>query len=119
MESREPWRTFAEEPALPAFSASALAPLFELNGFFLDCLIQAAGRTSHEARPALALALATQLTQLTPAARECIARCPVCLSDMGFRDEKRWGSVASLAEWPSSPQEDGFPPQQGVQLAQM
>ena len=60
-----------------AFSEASLTALFEVNGFFLELLAEAA-RDPTPKRPAWNAALRPQACQLTAAARARIARCPVC-----------------------------------------
>jgi hypothetical protein len=109
---------FEEPPLSGSFSEAALAPLFELNAFFLDVLAEAARDPSHKGW-AWEAALRPELLQLTPAARAGIARCPVCLVDAGFQDEGRWASIASAAEVSESAATDGLPPGRAVELTQM
>src|SRR5207302_6497561 len=77
-----------------AFSEAALTPVYELNAVFLDLLTTLARDSSRQAW-AWEAALQGELSHLTPAARARIARCPVCLVDAGFQDERRWTSPAS------------------------
>jgi len=85
---------FEEDPAPRAFSEAALTPVYELNAFFLDLLTTLARDSSRKAW-AWEAALQGELSRLTSAARARIARCPVCLVDAGFQDERRWTSPAS------------------------
>jgi len=84
---------FEEDPAPRAFSEAALTAVSELNAFFLDLLTTLARDASRQ--PAWEAALQGELSHLTSAARARIARCPVCLVDAGFQDERRWTSPAS------------------------
>jgi hypothetical protein len=107
---------FEEDSASCAFSEAALTTLFELNGFFLELLAEGA-RNPPAQSPAWSAALRPQLSQLTAAARARIARCPVCLIDVGFRDEARWGSQSSERRLPQ--EVSGLPPGRTIELTQM
>jgi len=85
---------FEEDLAPRTFSEAALTPVYELNAVFLDLLTTLARDSSRQAW-AWEAALQPELSHLTPAARARIARCPVCLVDAGFQDERRWTSPAS------------------------
>jgi hypothetical protein len=107
---------FKEDPGSFAFSEASLTTLFELNGFFLELLAEAArGPTAKS--PAWSAALRPQASQLTAAARARIARCPVCLLDVGFQDEARWGSQSSEHQF--SEEISGLPPGRTIELTQM
>jgi len=109
---------FEGDLAPRSFSEASLAPVFELNAFFLDVLAEAARDPSPKGW-AWEAALRPELLQLTPTARARIARCPVCLVDAGFQDEGRWASVATGAEVSESAATDGLPSGRAVELTQM
>ena len=99
-----------------AFSEASLTALFEVNGFFLELLAEAA-RDPTPKSPAWHAVLRPQMSQLTAAARARIARCPVCLVDVGFQDEARWGSQSS--EHPLPEEISGLPLGRTIELTQM
>jgi hypothetical protein len=106
---------FEENPRSFAFSEASLTTLFELNGFFLELLAEAARNPT--AKPAWSAALRPQASQLTAAARARVARCPVCLVDVGFHDETRWGSQTSERRLPE--EVSGLSPGRTIELTQM
>ncbi len=106
-----------EDTGLSGFSESALAPVFELNGFFLEVLADAASRPASEVRPGLAVALKASLSRLNADARQKAAHRPVCLVDAGFRDDARWAAVAARADAQRPSKEGSFPRLQAIQLA--
>lgn len=108
---------FEEDLAPRAFGEAALTPVYELNAFFLDVLTTLARDPSHRASPWEA-ALQPELSQLSPAARTRLARCPVCLIDAGFQDERRWASPARASELPE-PGAVELPLARSVELTQM
>lgn len=101
-----------------AFSEPGLAPVYELNRFLLDVLVDMASRPSRETRSPLSVALKAPLGQLTDAVRDRLSRCPVSLVDAGFRDDARWTTAIAQpnAEFPTV--EGAFPRLQALQLAQ-
>ncbi len=101
------------------FSPQALEPLYELNGLFLRLLIDTARVPSRQDELPLVYALRASLIELTPASRQRIARCAVCLVDAGFAEEDRWAAVARGVALPFSASADWLSPEQAVQLAQM
>ena len=107
---------FEEDPGSFAFSEASLTTLFELNGFFLELLAEAA-RNPTAKSPAWSAALRPQASQLTAAARARIARCSVCLVDVGFHDEARWGSQTSERRLPE--EVSGLSPGRTIELTQM
>jgi hypothetical protein len=107
---------FETDPESLAFSEPSLTPVFELNGLFLELLAEAA-RNSTSKSPSWSAALRPEVSQLTPAARARIARCPVCLIDVGFHDVARWGSQSS--EYRLSEEISGLPPGRTIELTQM
>ena len=107
---------FEEDPGSFAFSEASLATLFELNGFFLELLAEAPCNPTGKS-PAWSAALRPQARQLTAAARARIARCPICLVDVGFHDEARWGSQSSERRLPE--EVSGLPPGRTIELTQM
>ena len=107
---------FETDPGSFAFSEASLTPVFELNGFFLELLAEAARYSTPKSR-SWSAALRPEVTQLSAAARARIARCPVCLVDVGFQDEARWGSQ-SLEHQPSE-EISGLPPGRAIELTQM
>jgi hypothetical protein len=107
---------FEQDPGSFAFSEASLNTLFELNGFFLE-LLAAAARSPPAKSPAWSAALRPQASQLTAAARARIARCPVCLVDVGFHDEARWGSQTSERRLPE--EVSGLSPGRTIELTQM
>src|SRR5437588_754579 len=109
---------FEEDPAPRAFSEAALTPVYELNAFFLDLLTTLARDSSRQAW-AWQAALQPELSRLTPAARARIARCPVCLVDAGFEDERRWTSPASDGGVCASAATLEVPLARSVELTQM
>jgi hypothetical protein len=108
---------FEETPLSGSFSEAALTPLFELNAFFLNVLVVSASRPSHE-RPHWALAQRPEWKQLSVAARQRIARCPVCLVDAGFQEDERWEAIARR-DAPASAAAVGLPRWRAVELAHM
>jgi hypothetical protein len=117
MISREPWRPEDADAKPRLFSETSLAPVFELNRLFLDALIEAAARPASEARPRLASTLQQPLTQLTSAARDRLAHCPICLIDAGFRDDARWVAFATQSNAPLKSPGVVFPRLQALKLA--
>lgn len=109
---------FEEDLAPLAFSEAALTPVYELNAFFLDLLATLARDSSRRAGTWEA-ALQPELLQLSSAARARIARCPVCLVDAGFQDERRWTSPASGGEVSASSTTAEVPLARSVELTQM
>src|SRR5438045_9378793 len=109
---------FEEDPAPRAFSEAALTPVYELNAVFLDLLTTLARNSSHKAW-AWQAALQPELSRLTSAARARIARCPVCLVDAGFQDERRWTSPASDGGVCASAATPEVPLARSVELTQM
>ncbi len=109
---------FEEDLAPRAFSEAALTPVYELNAFFLDLLTTLARDSSRRAW-AWEAALQPELLQLSSAARARIARCPVCLVDAGFQDERRWTSPASGGEASASSTTAETPLARSVELTQM
>jgi|SRR5579863_4203544 len=107
---------FEENPGSFAFTEASLTTLFELNGFFLESLAEAAGNPTAKS-PAWSAAARPQASQLTAEARARIARCPVCLVDVGFHDEARWGSQSSQTPLPE--EISGLPPGRTIELTHM
>jgi hypothetical protein len=119
MKTRKPMSApvFEEPPLSGSFSEAALAPLFELNAYFLNALVASAARLPEE-RPHWALAHRPEWNQLSLVARRQIARCPVCLVDAGFNEEERWEAIARR-DAPTSAAARGLPQRQAVELAHM
>jgi hypothetical protein len=119
MKTRKPTPApvFEEPPVSGSFSEPALAPLFELNAYFLNAMAASASRPP-EGRPHWALAQRPEWTQLRPTARQRIARCPVCLVDARFNEQERWEAIARRAPLASAA-ECGLPHWQAVELAHM
>jgi hypothetical protein len=109
---------FEEDLAPLAFSEAALTPVYELNAFFLGQLTTLARDASPRAG-AWQAALQPELLQLSSAARSRIARCPVCLVDAGFQDERRWTSPASDGEASAPSTTAELPLARSVELTQM
>ncbi len=109
---------FEEDLAPRAFSEAALTPVYELNAFFLDLLTTLARDSSRKAW-AWEAALQPELSHLSSAARARIARCPVCLVDAGFQDERRWTSPASDAGLSALAATVEVPLARSVELTQM
>src|SRR6266480_7594538 len=109
---------FEEDLAPRTFSEAALTPVYELNAVFLDLLTTLARDSSRQAW-AWEAALQHELLHLTSAARARIARCPVCLVDAGFQDERRWTSPASDSGVSTSPATVEVPLARSVELTQM
>lgn len=118
-------RTVGGEPALleitepEFFSADALDGLFELNQAVIAQLIAAAGRPASEMRVQPAVALGSTLLALGSGACRYLARCPVALVDLEFRNAEWWRHVSQEKE----PRAEGAPPGrfphlQAMQLAQ-
>jgi hypothetical protein len=101
-----------------AFSESALTPVFELNGFFLELLTAFPSHPSHLGC-AWSAALRPELHELTGAARVRIARSPVCLVDAGFQDEACWDVMSSPAQRPVAEGEGCLPAERAIELTQM
>ena len=106
-----------EDGAGRAFSESGLAPVYELNRFLLDVLLDIASRPSREIRSRLSVALKAPLGQLTDAARNRLSRCPVSLVDAGFRDDARWANAVAGPNTEAPAGESAFPRLQALQLA--
>jgi hypothetical protein len=107
---------FEEDPGSFAFSQASLTTLIELNGLFLEFLAEAA-RNPTVKSPAWSAALRPHASQLTAAARARVARCSVCLIDVGFHDEARWGSQTSERRLPE--EVSGLSPGRTFELTQM
>lgn len=119
MKSRNPTSApvFEEPPLSGSFSEAALAPLFELNAYFLNVLVASASRPPAE-RPHWALAQRPEWPQLSLTTRQQIARCPVCLVNAGFNEEELWEAIARRVA-PASAAACGVPHWQAVELAHM
>jgi hypothetical protein len=100
-----------------SFGETGLAPVYELNRFMLDVLIDVAARPAGESRSRLAVVLKGPLARLTEAGRDRLSRCPVSLVDAGFRDDPRWTAALGRpnSEFPAN--ESAFPHLQALRLA--
>ncbi|MHB8813513.1 MAG: hypothetical protein ACYDAE_09600 [Steroidobacteraceae bacterium] len=106
------------EPAF--FTDETLQGIYEVNHLLLELLVAAASRPASETRPQLVSALVPALLGLGAAAQEHLARCPVALVDLEFRNVEWWRQIecgqGALATLHSSP--GCFPRLQAMQLAQ-
>jgi hypothetical protein len=109
---------FEDDRAPCSFSEVSLAPLFELNSFFLELLTEAA-RHPAQGDCAWGAKQGRALSQLTAAARARIARCPVCLADAGFQEEARWDVSVHLAEQSVSDRAGCLPLGRAIEFTQM
>jgi hypothetical protein len=117
MKPHERWTPIEEDSGRRSFCDSALTPVFEINRFLLDVLIDAACRPPMDAHRGLVLALNVPLARLTPAAVDRLARCPVCFVDGGFRDDAQWTAIASRPGGEFPARISAFPRLQALQLA--
>jgi hypothetical protein len=105
---------------LEFFSEEALRGVFEINHSLLEMLVAAAKRPDSESRPQVVVALGTTLLGLGADARQYLARCPVALVDLEFRNVDLWRQIECVqgvsAARPSSL--GCFPRLQAIQLAQ-
>ena len=100
-----------------SFAEAALAPVYELNRFVLDVLIDVAARPGGESRSRLAVALKRPLAGLTEAGRDRLSRCPVSLVDAGFRDDGRWSAALGRPDSEFPARESAFPHLPALRLA--
>jgi hypothetical protein len=99
------------------FCSAALTPIFELNLFLLDTLVQIACDSVPEQTPQLVSALRSSLSQLTMRARSTLARSPIALLDAGFTDEGRWAAAIAQPERDFPERTEMFPYLHATQLA--
>jgi hypothetical protein len=107
-----------ESQAHSAFSEAALAPVYELNEFFLETLSHAARHASWRGSP-WANALGQELSQLTQPVRARVAHSPVCLVDVGFQDSARWEVGEGRSERLAPPASPFLAIDRAIEIAQM
>lgn len=102
------------------FTEDTLQGINEINHLLLELLVAAAGRPPSEARPQLVSTLGPALLSLEATARERLARCPVALVDLEFRNLEWWRQIecGQGASEPLQSSPGGLPHLQAVQLAQ-
>jgi hypothetical protein len=72
--------------AARGFSSSSLAPVWELNAYFLEALAQSSQHSAWRGS-AWEAALGPNLANVLPALRDALSRTPVSLVDLGLNDE--------------------------------
>lgn len=101
------------------FNEDALQGVFDINRSVIELLVAATERPDSESRPQVVVALGPTLLSLGAAARQQLARCPVALVDLEFRNVEWWRQIESgqggAAARPSSL--GCFPRLQAIQLA--
>lgn len=75
------------------FNEEALQGIFEINHLLIQLLVAAAGRPPSESRPQVVVALGPILLGLGLGARQRLARCPVALVDLEFRNAECWRQI--------------------------
>ena len=102
------------------FNEEALQGVFEINHSLIQLLVVAASRPASESRPQVVLALGPTLLGLGAGARQRLARCPVALVDVEFRNAEWWRQIeCGQRDSGARPPSVGcFPRLQAIQLTQ-
>jgi hypothetical protein len=102
----------------PAFGRASLAPVWQLNAYFLETLIECSRHPAWRGGP-WERALGLELADVLPAVEQELSRSPVSLLDIGLSDKESGALLAGVGGSPGQSPPAFLSRERAIQLAQV